>query len=61
MRLLQYDLAIEGHARQHVLLEEYHVVCLKAEILMTVEEIFSCLHRMLTRHNVPDNAICHSR
>ena len=36
-----------------MLLEEYHIVRLQSEILMTAEEIFGRLHGVFTRHNVP--------
>ena len=54
MALLENDLALERDARQHVLLEEYHIVRLQSEILMTAEEVFRRLHGVFTRHNVPE-------
>ena len=53
MSLLENDLALERDARQHVLLEEYHIVRLQSEIMMAAEEIFGRLHGVFTRHNVP--------
>ena len=55
--LVEYDLALRGQTRQHVLLEEDDVVGVEAEVAVGLEVVDGRLLRVLGRHEVPRNGV----